>query len=209
MELFVRSRQGMQPTLPALQFLKPARAMHSAMHRLSLGAAGKDAHVQGVVRISVSVSLAHFVLPELLDVFRSQHEGIRFEITATDSVSNLSQREADIAIRLVQPEQKDLIAKRVGYLSTGLYASQRYLSRHGVPKMETGSLMQHDLIDVAPQNPLREGFSKAGFAHGGVAVEVDVFMLDAPPKPLHKDVVIRPAPAVHADGNALTLKWTP
>jgi len=164
MELFVRSRQGMQPTLHAMQFLEPARAMHSAMHRLSLGAAAKDEHVQGVVRISVSVSLAHFVLPELLDVFRSQHSGIHFEIAATDSVSNLSQREADIAIRLMHPKQQDLIAKRVGYLSTGLYASQRYLSRRGIPKMEPGSLMQHDFIDVAPQNPLREGFSKAGFA---------------------------------------------
>ena len=45
-------------------------------------------------------------------------------------------------------------------------------------------------------------------AHGGVAVEVDVFMLDAPPKPLHKDVVIRPAPApaVHADGDPLAIE---
>jgi DNA-binding transcriptional LysR family regulator len=164
MELFVRSRQGMQPTLPAMQFLEPARAMHLAMHKLSLGAAAKDEQVQGVVRISVSVSLAHFVLPELLDVFRSQHSGVRFEITATDSVSNLTKREADIAIRLMQPEQQDLIAKRVGNLSTGLYASQRYLSRHGNPKMESVSLSQHDFVDVAPQNPLRAGFAKAGFS---------------------------------------------
>lgn len=164
LELFVRSRQGMKPTLPAMQFLEPAHAMHSAMYKLSLGAASKDKQVRGVVRISVSVSLAHFVLPELLDVFRSQHSGIQFEVTATDSVSNLSQREADIAIRLMQPEQQDLIAKRVGYLSTGLYASQRYLSRRGVPTMDSNSLMQHDFIDVTPQQPLRSGFAKAGFA---------------------------------------------
>ena len=42
--------------------------------------------------------------------------------------------------------------------------------------------------------------------HRGVAVEVDVFVFDAPPKPLHKDVVIRPAPAVHADGNGLAFQ---
>jgi DNA-binding transcriptional LysR family regulator len=155
LELFVRSRQGMKPTM---------RAMHAAMYKLSLGAASKDEQVQGVVRISVSVSLAHFVLPELLDVFRSQHSGIQFEVTATDSVSNLSQREADIAIRLMQPQQQDLIAKRVGYLSAGLYASQRYLSRRGIPTMDANSLMQHDFIDVAPQHPLRSGFVKAGFA---------------------------------------------
>jgi DNA-binding transcriptional LysR family regulator len=164
LELFVRSRQGMKPTLPAMQFLEPARAMHAAMYKLSLGAASKDEKVQGLVRISVSVSLAHFVLPELLDVFRSQHSGIQFEVTATDSVSNLSQREADIAIRLMQPEQQDLIAKRVGYLSTGLYASQRYVSRRGVPTMDPNSLIQHDFLDVAPQNPLRAGFTKAGFS---------------------------------------------
>ncbi|NJS37496.1 MAG: LysR family transcriptional regulator [Brachymonas sp.] len=164
MELFVRSRQGMQPTMPAMQFLEPARAMHSAMYKLSLGAAANDAQVQGVVRISVSVSLAHFVLPELLDVFRSQHGGIQFEVTVTDSVSNLSQRQADIAIRLMQPEQQDLIAKRVGYLSAGLYASQRYLSRRGIPTIDSDSLMLHDFIDVSPQYPLRTGFTKAGFA---------------------------------------------
>jgi DNA-binding transcriptional LysR family regulator len=166
-ELFVRSRQGMQPTSPAMQFLEPARAMRAAMHRLSLGAAAKDAQMQGVVRISVSVSLAHFVLPELLDVFRSQHRGIHFEVTATDSVSNLSQREADIAIRLLQPKQQGLIAKRVGHLSIGLFASQRYVSRLGTPKMEQDSLMQHDFIDVAPQHNLREGFAKIGFARLG------------------------------------------
>lgn len=164
MELFVRSRQGMRLTLPAMQFLEPARAMHSAMHNLSLCAAAKDLQFQGVVRISVSVSLAHFVLPDLLDVLRSQHSGIRFEVTATDSVSNLSQREADIAIRLVQPEQQDLIAKRVGYLSAGLYASERYLARRGVPKMDGASLMQHDFIDVEPKNPLKAGFAKAGLS---------------------------------------------
>jgi DNA-binding transcriptional LysR family regulator len=169
-ELFVRSRQGMQPTLPAMQFLAPAQAMHAAMHQLSLGAASSDARVQGVVRISVSVSLAHFVLPELLDVFRSQHSGIQFEINATDSISNLSKREADIAIRLLQPQQQELIAKRVAWLELGLFASQRYLSRRGIPKLEASSLMQHDFIDVMPQYPLREGFVKAGLSQLGERV---------------------------------------
>ena len=44
------------------------------------------------------------------------------------------------------------------------------------------------------------------FPHRGVAVEVHVFMLDAAPKPLHKDVVVRPAPTVHTDGNALAFQ---
>ena len=43
-------------------------------------------------------------------------------------------------------------------------------------------------------------------AHRGVAVEVHIFMLDAPPKPLHKDVVIGPTPTVHADRKGLAFE---
>ena len=161
-ELFVRSRQGMQATLPALQFLVPAQAMHSAMHQLSLGAAGKDDAMQGLVRISAGVSLAHFVLPDLLSVLRSQQPHIQFEIIATDVQSNLLKREADIAIRLLQPQQAELIAKRVTHFGIGLYASHSYLARRGQPKLDPEQLMQHDFVDVSPQNQLRHGFAKAG-----------------------------------------------
>lgn len=162
-ELFVRSRQGMQPTLPARQFLAPAQAMHSAMHQLSLGVAAKEDGLQGVVRISASVSIANFILPELLGVLRSLQPGIRFDVVATDSPSNLLKREADVAIRLMQPVHSDLIAKRIAFFGLGLYASQSYIARHGNPRLDAASLQAHHFIDVAPQRPLLEGFAKAGF----------------------------------------------
>jgi DNA-binding transcriptional LysR family regulator len=162
--LFVRSRQGMQATLVAMQFLAPAQAMHQAMHQLSLGAAAKDQDLTGVVRISASHTLAHYVLPDLLTVFKSQYPGIVLEVLATDSISNLSAREADIAIRLVQPAQSALIAKRVAYFSIGLYASTAYVHRRGVPEPTLHNLMQHDFVDVMPQQVLREGFAQHGLS---------------------------------------------
>ena len=93
-ELFVRSRQGMRPTMPAMQFLEPAQAMHRAMHQLGVNVAARDEGLQGLVRITASVSLASFVLPELLGALRSLQPGIRFEIIATDSHSDLLKREA-------------------------------------------------------------------------------------------------------------------
>lgn len=161
-ELFVRSRQGMQPTLPAQQFLAPAQAMHGAMHQLSLGVAAKDTGLQGVVRISASVTIANFILPDLLGVLHSLQPGIHFEVVATDSPSNLHKREADIAIRLMQPVHSELIAKRVAWFDLGLYASHAYVARHGVPQLDPQQLLSHRFIDVAPQHPLREGFAKTG-----------------------------------------------
>lgn len=164
-ELFVRSRQGMQATLPAMQFLAPAQAMHSAMHQLSLGAASKDEALQGLVRVSASMSLANYVLPDLLSVLRSQQPHIQFEVIATDAQSNLLKREADIAIRLMQPTQTELIAKRVANFGIGLYASQSYVARRGQPRLDPRQLMLHDFVDVSPQNQLRHGFAKVGMPH--------------------------------------------
>jgi DNA-binding transcriptional LysR family regulator len=161
-ELFVRSHQGMQPTLAAQQLTAPARAMHQAMTDLSLGAASMDARLQGLVRISVSVSLANFLLPDILSVFRNLHPAIRMEIIATDSQSNLLKRDADIAIRLLQPVQSDLIAKRVAWFALGLYASNSYLKRRGTPRLEAQQLMSHEFIDVLPHRPLTAGFARMG-----------------------------------------------
>jgi DNA-binding transcriptional LysR family regulator len=161
-ELFVRSRQGMQPTIAGQQFMAPARAMHQAMSELSLGAASNEAGLHGVVRISASVSLVNFVLPSLLAVLRGLQPAIHFEIIATDAQSNLLKREADIAIRFVQPTQGDLIAKRVAHFGLGLYASEAYLARNGTPRLDAQQLMGHHFIDVEPHRPLSNGFTKMG-----------------------------------------------
>ena len=43
-------------------------------------------------------------------------------------------------------------------------------------------------------------------AHDGVAVQINILMLDAAPKSFHKDVVIRAAPPVHTDRDLLSLE---
>lgn len=161
-ELFVRTRQGMHPTVAGEQLMAPAQAMAQAMAALSLAAAGEDSKIKGLVRISASVSLANFLLPDLLGVLRSQHPSVHLEILATDSQSNLLKRDADIAIRLMQPEQSDLIAKRVAWFRLGLYASNGYLKRHGSPRLDAEDLMGHEFIDVAPKRPLTAGFTRLG-----------------------------------------------
>jgi DNA-binding transcriptional LysR family regulator len=162
-ELFVRSRLGMRPTMSAMQFLEPAQAMHRAMHQFGVSVAARDEGLQGLVRITASVSLASFVLPELLGALRSLQPGIRFEVIATDSHSDLLKREADVAIRLKRPVQDELIARRVATFPIGLYASAGYLARHGMPRLDPQHLTGHQFVDVAPQRPIQEGFAKMGF----------------------------------------------
>ena len=170
-ELFVRSRQGMQTTPAAQRFLPPARAMQAQAQQLGLGAAAQDAGLSGLVRISASVTLANFVLPELLVLLRALHPGIRIELIATDAHSKLLEREADIAIRLADPVQEALVARRITQFPIRLYASHAYLARHGLPQLDApAALMQHHFIDVAPQHPMRDGFTRLGLPQLGERV---------------------------------------
>ena len=58
---------------------------------------------------------------------------------------DLVQREADIALRLFQPVQPDLIARRVANVRFGLFAAPAYLERFGVPRT-VGDLADHRMI---------------------------------------------------------------
>jgi DNA-binding transcriptional LysR family regulator len=89
----------------------------------------------GVTLLERSVrGLAAAILPAILAPLRQSAPGIRVRIVATSDIRNLMQREADIAIRHVRPDQPDLIARHVGDFRGNLYAASSYLDRAGRPR---------------------------------------------------------------------------
>ena len=77
--------------------------------------------------------MAAYVLPPIVRELRLEHPGIEVEIIASNATSDLTRREADIAIRAFRPTQQDLIAKRIGDMDVFLYASSDYLESLGNP----------------------------------------------------------------------------
>jgi DNA-binding transcriptional LysR family regulator len=109
--------------------------------------------------------MACFVLPPLLAQMRSYLPDVQVELVASNSVSNLLRREADIAVRMVQPEQATVIARRVGKVLLRACAHQDYLRRRGVPR-QPSDLLAHELIGGD-----RDDATLRGFAARGLAVE--------------------------------------
>ncbi|TNG00227.1 MAG: hypothetical protein EP297_04120, partial [Gammaproteobacteria bacterium] len=68
-----------------------------------------------------------------LKAFHAQFPQLSIDVNIDNRDVNLLRREADIAVRLARPVQPDLICRKVGMLHLGLYASQDYLKKHGVP----------------------------------------------------------------------------
>ena len=161
--LFERTGRGLQPTAVALSLAESARAMESGALQLGRRLSSTQAQVQGTVRITASQPVANALLPPILARMREALPEIQIELVASNTVSNLLRREADIAVRMVQPEQGTLIAKKLGNVSVGIYAHKSYLARHGTPQ-QPEDLFHHALIGYDADETMIRGFASYGHA---------------------------------------------
>jgi DNA-binding transcriptional LysR family regulator len=143
--LFVRTQHGLVPTQSALDMAPSAEAMEAAAEALVRAASGKADELRGAVRLTASEMVGAEVLPTILAAFHEQHPQIAIELVLSNRNQDLSRRDADIAVRMIRPTQKALIARRVGTVRIGLYAHRRYLARHGTPQT-VADLAGHDVI---------------------------------------------------------------
>lgn len=160
--LFERTGRGLRPTETALGLAEAARVMESGADQMVRSVSSADASIAGTVRITASQPVACFLLPPLLAQMRLVLPDVQVELVASNAVSNLLRREADIAVRMVQPKQATLIVKRVGKVTVKACAHQDYLRRRGVPRQPT-DLLLHDLIGSDQNDEILKGFASMGF----------------------------------------------
>ncbi|MEC3909696.1 LysR family transcriptional regulator [Sphingobium sp. CR2-8] len=158
--LFVRSQRGLSPTDQALALRPHAEALVAAAEALRRSAEGAPGMPEGTVRITASQAVGTHHLPAIVTGLRRAQPRLQFELALTDDLDDLLQRRADVAIRMAQPEQKALVAKRVGAVHLGLHAHRSYLARRGVPS-RLENLPEHDLIGFDTETP----FTRAGMRH--------------------------------------------
>lgn len=159
--LFERTGRGLQPTAHALELAEAARAMQAGAARFSRLATGAGQTAHGRVRLSASQPVACFLLPPILARMQQALPGIVVELVVSNAVSNLLLREADIALRLVQPEQNTLVAQRIGEVALQVCASEVYLARNGVPQ-SPAELIQHTIVAGDRNRDIEAGFEALG-----------------------------------------------
>ncbi|MFZ6731480.1 LysR family transcriptional regulator [Undibacterium sp. Ji42W] len=129
--LFERVARGLKLTSTGENLVEPARYMMTAARSLGMAAATQNNGLRGTVRITASEMVSGFVLPALLRELAQLHPEIQIELVASNQVSNLLEREADIAIRMIRPAQSALIARHLTDWPIGMYGHRDYLA--GLP----------------------------------------------------------------------------
>ncbi|AKS47377.1 transcriptional regulator, LysR family [Octadecabacter temperatus] len=148
--LFERVGRGLELTDAGRELLVHTKDMGAAAQRLAMTATAQRSDIGGKVRITASDIFATIFLPKIVVEIRKRAPGLSIEIVATNDISDLMRREADIAIRNVRPEQPDLVARLAREAKGCFYASNEYLARRGTPKTRA-ELATHDWISFGSE----------------------------------------------------------
>jgi DNA-binding transcriptional LysR family regulator len=143
--LFRRTTRVLTPTPAGVTYHeKCAEALRllAAAQREVAESAGTEA---GVVRLSVGTPFGlHVLLPRLGD-FRARHPEIELDIELSNHNVDFQRDGFDLAIRMGVPDETDVVARKLGDYTVGVFASPHYLTRRGVPRVPD-ELVDHETI---------------------------------------------------------------
>ncbi len=143
--LFHRHARGLILTEQGELLFDATKAMD---HRLDAATARiKDSTEEafGELRVTTTVAFGSLWVAPRLSTLYDKYPDLRIDLILKERVLDLPMREADVAIRMKEPSQANLVRKRLMSVNMRLYATQQYLET--APKLETlADLPNHRLV---------------------------------------------------------------
>ncbi|HEY0213141.1 MAG TPA: LysR family transcriptional regulator [Paenirhodobacter sp.] len=112
-----------------------------------------EEEVFGELKVTTTVGFGTLWLTPRLSKLYDRYPDLKIDLMLEERVLDLPMREADVAIRMKEPSQADLVRKRLLNIRMRLYATKEYLSRMGCPE-KIEDMRDHRLISqntLAPQ----------------------------------------------------------
>ncbi len=143
--LFHRHARGLILTEQGELLFDATRSMTQRLDAAEARIRDSKEEVFGELRVTTTTGFGSLWLAPRLNKLYEKYPELRIDLMLEERVLDLPMREADVAIRLKEPSQADLIRKRLMGVNMRLYASKGYLDERGRPeKME--DLSDHRLI---------------------------------------------------------------
>lgn len=128
----------------ALRILADVDAAHEAMARHAAAPAGR-------LRATVPASFGRMHVSPLVSAFLARYPGVELDLSLTDSIVDLVEEGFDVAVRITQPADSTMIARRLAPNRRVLCASPEYLSCHGHPETPA-DLERHNCLVMHHQH---------------------------------------------------------
>jgi len=131
------------------------RTVHEVFHKLAMAEmqlGESKERPSGPLKVTTTIGLGSLWLTSRIKEFTDRYRDVEVSLILTDSELDLSMREADIGIRLHEPQQPDLIQRPLMTVHTHIYGAAEYLKNAGTPRRPE-DLDHHDLIVYGEGSP--------------------------------------------------------
>ncbi|GAA6178960.1 MULTISPECIES: LysR family transcriptional regulator [unclassified Shimia] len=143
--LFHRHARGLILTEQGELLFDATTAMNKRLDAASARIRDSEEEVFGELRVTTTTGFGSLWLAPRLAKLYEQYPDLNIDLMLEEKVLDLPMREADVAIRMKEPSQADLIRKRLMSVRMRLYATPSYLQAHGNPQ-NLQELRDHRLI---------------------------------------------------------------
>ena len=143
--LFHRHARGLILTEQGELLFDATSAMVKRLDAASARIRDSEEEVFGELRVTTATGFGTLWLAPRLSKLYEKYPDLNIDLMLEERVLDLPMREADVAIRMKEPSQADLIRKRLMSVRMRLYATQKYLDEHGAPE-RLEDLSGHRLI---------------------------------------------------------------
>ncbi len=132
--LFHRHARGLILTEQGEVLFAATREMSRTLDSASARIRDTEDEVYGELRVTSTTGFGTLFLAPRLPSLYAQYPDLKIDLMLEERVLDLPMREADVAIRMKEPSQADLIRKRLMSVTMRLYASEEYLRANGRPE---------------------------------------------------------------------------
>jgi DNA-binding transcriptional LysR family regulator len=149
--LFHRHARGLILTEQGELLFDATVAMNKRLEAASARIRDSEEEVFGELRVTTTIGFGSLWLAPRLSKLYDLYPDLTIDLMLEEKVLDLPMREADVAIRMKEPSQADLVRKRLMYIRMCLYASPDYISKNGTPQT-IEDIAQHRLICQNPRS---------------------------------------------------------
>ena len=150
--LFHRHARGLILTEQGELLFDATRAMSKRVDAAAARIRDSEEEVFGELRVTTTTGFGSLWLVPRLAKFYALYPDLKIDLMLEERVLDLPMREADVAIRMKEPSQADLIRKRLMSVRMCLYATPEYIRAHGAPERPE-ELAGHRLLCQNPRAP--------------------------------------------------------
>ena len=132
--LFHRHARGLILTEQGELLFDATQSMNKRLEAATARIRDSEEEVFGDLRVTTTTGFGSIWLAPRLPRLYAKYPDLRLDLMLEERVLDLPMREADVAIRMKEPSQADLVRKRLMDIRMQLFATPAYLEAAGTPR---------------------------------------------------------------------------